>query len=173
MTPSVSYRLAIDDYVAVCTYLQARSHKSRAVGGSVFLLMVGMYVALSVLVPDRLSLLAGVLSTVAVVFVVARILKRRTLQGLAADYVLSEYQVQLTPSAIRVSTPHWEGWAKWSALKEVGKSERHLFLRFDDTAAYAIPKTAFASPEQLSEFVRYAEAARDDAEQEPAVAACD
>ena len=66
--------------------------------------------------------------------------------------VLGSHTYSIDPDGLREVTPVNEGFQKWTGVQEVGRSKRFLYVRINGYLFHLIPRHAFGSDQEFSEF---------------------
>jgi hypothetical protein len=82
------------------------------------------------------------------------------------DGLLVPQRLELTQIGLQSSSPNGETLTRWSAVKEVVRSDEHVFFFISSKTAFLMPRRAFQDPQEFEAFAndaaelqqRYAEA---------------
>jgi hypothetical protein len=158
--PAVRYQLTLDDFremtAHLCGKVRPRSNPLLLV-----IVMIFVFVLIYNLVssgPGGEAFAGGMLvgMTFPLAFFWLRLragrAAERKLEPRAGGPVLSSYACSIGEDALLLETPFERSSMAWPAFVGLDESQGLLLLRIDNNAAYAVPKRAFADPEQLRRF---------------------
>lgn len=87
----------------------------------------------------------------------ARLLARVAWAGARRRGLLVPQRVEITPEGLRVRSAIGETLARWPEVREVVRTEEHLFVFVSRQVAFVAPRRAFAGREDFEAFGREAE----------------
>ena len=119
-----------------------------------FLSAISFCFFLIAVLPDSSLFIAPLLSSfVAVLAYVARErTEKREIAAKTKRYVhqgglkvaLGQREVTVRPNGLHIASPEFESLLKWPSIKQIRKTEAHLFIHWSENEIFAIPRRAFA-----------------------------
>ena len=159
-TTTVRYQLTIEDYREMVAHVCAKARPGQML--AMLPVMALVFVATYNLSLDHSSdsargIASGMLVGVGVL-VLHRILHAWSLQRAQRKLdprpdgpLLTHHTLAIRDDGLLVETASWRTELRWSAVA-VEETKALLLLVLDTNAAYAVPKRAFAGPEQVARF---------------------
>ena len=98
------------------------------------------------------SFVAGFMAVILWIMIISRIQIFRV--GPAEDgFILGRRSVEVDEAGIRVISELHESFYHWSAVRNVGVTDQHLFVMVDSSAGIIVPLRVFASGREREQFI--------------------
>lgn len=161
---AVAYDYGVDDYVAYSLHFMRTNPTYRR---QRFLSRVAMPIALTAIGLPMISVagIAGYATLIYFLMVAAYTayvwlwyyqVSRRNLAAMVSAgrnrALFGHTKIELRPDALWRSSPMSEGWVRWQGIESVERNTEYVFIAIGVSAAYVIPRRAFANDAAFDAF---------------------
>jgi hypothetical protein len=144
------------DFAAFCRFVarsKIRAHwLARWITAVAVATGIGLALYWSGLVIHGPSFVAGFMAVILWFMIISRIQVFRI--GPADDgFILGKRSIEVVEAGIRVTAELHESLYRWSAVRNIGVTDQHLFVMVDSSAGIIVPLRAFSSESEREQFV--------------------
>ena len=79
--------------------------------------------------------------------------RSRRLFPVQGGLVLGEKRITLSPEGLHQSSKAHESLFRWSLVRGIGETQRHIFIMLDRNAGVIIPRSSFSTPQECKDFL--------------------